>query len=187
MSDFLSRLAGSALGGMLGRSGGGTAGGIGGAVLGAALAHLMNSRAGAGGLSDLVDRLRDAGLGHQADSWVSSGPNQPIAPQDLERVFGPGQLDAWSQQAGMDRGGLAGMLSQILPGLVDGLTPHGRLPQNDEEMPRAEGLGGLLGGLFGGGAGAGGTGGADETLPRSGTTGDGIGAGLRGVGPVRNT
>ena len=187
MSDFLSRLAGSALGGMLGRGaggGGGMAGGIGGAVLGAVLAHLMNNRAGAGGLSDLVDRFRNAGLGHQADSWVSSGPNQPVAPQDLERVFGPGQLDAWSQQAGTDRGGLAGMLSQILPGLVDGLTPHGRLPQNDEEMPRGEGLGGLLGGLFGG---AGGGGGADQTLPRSGTAGDGIGAGLRGVGPVRET
>ena len=79
MSDFLSRLAGSALGGLLGR-GGGMAGGIGGAVLGAALAHLMNSRAGAGGLSDLVDRVRNAGLGHHADSWVSSGSNQPIAP-----------------------------------------------------------------------------------------------------------
>ena len=114
---------------------------------------------------------------------MSGGPNQPIAPQDLERVFGPGQLDAWSQQAGVDRGGLAGMLSQILPGLVDGLTPHGRPPQNDEEMPQGEGLGGLLGGLFGGGAP---TGGADETPPRSGTVGD-IGAGLRGVGPVRNT
>ncbi len=78
----------------------------------------------------------------------------------------------------MDRGGLLGMLSQALPGLVDGMTPHGRLPQHDHEVPQGEGLGRLLGGLFGGG-GAG--------LPRSGTTGDGIGAGLRGVGPVRNT
>jgi len=177
MSDFLSRLAGSALGGMLGR--GGLGGGIGGAVLGAVLAHLMNNRTGTGGLSDMLDRLRGAGLGAQADSWVSSGPNQPVAPRDLERVFEPGQLDAWSQQTGVDRGGLLGMLSQALPGLVDALTPQGRLPERDDEMPRGEGLGGLLGGLFGGGEGGG--------LPQSGTTGDGIAAGLRGVGPVRRT
>jgi uncharacterized protein YidB (DUF937 family) len=177
MSDFLSRLAGSALGGMLGR---GVGGGIGGAVLG----HLMNNRVGAGGIADLVDRFRGAGLGGHAESWVSSGPNQPIAPQELERVFEPGQLDAWSQQTGMDRGGLLGMLSQALPGLVDGLTPHGRMPQGDHEVPGGEGLGGLLGGLFGGG---GGGGGIEGGLPQSGTTGDGIPSGLRGTGPVRNT
>jgi uncharacterized protein YidB (DUF937 family) len=184
MNDFLSRLAGSALGGMMGRGvGGGMGGGIGGAVLGAVLGHLMNNQTGAGGIGGLVDRFRGAGLGGHADSWVSGGPNQPIAPHELERVFEPGQLDAWSQQTGMDRGGLLGTLSQALPGLVDGLTPHGRLPQGDHEVPQGEGLGGLLGGLFGGGA----AGGADEALPRSGTTGDGIGAGLRGVGLVRNT
>ena len=181
MSDFLSRLAGSALGGMMGRGmGGGMGGGVGGAVLGAVLGHLMNNQTGAGGLAGLVDRFRGAGLGGHADSWVSHGQNQPIAPHELERVFEPGQLDAWSQQTGVDRGGLLGMLSQALPGLVDGMTPHGRLPQHDHEVPQGEGLGGLLGGLFGGGGG-------DAGLPRSGTTGDGIGAGLRGVGPLRNT
>lgn len=181
MSDFLSRLAGPALAGMLGR---GVGGGVGGAVLGAVLGHLMNNQTGAGGLSGLVDRFRGAGLGGHADSWVSSGPNQAIAPHELERVFEPGQLDALSQQTGMDRGGLLGSLSQLLPGLVDGMTPHGRLPEGDHEVPQGEGLGGLLGGLFGGGAGGSGIGGG---LPQSGTTGDGIGAGLRGVGPVRNT
>ena len=184
MSDFLSRLAGSALGGMLGRGGqgAGLGGGIGGAVLGAVLAHLMNNRTGAGGLSEMLDRFRGAGLGGQANSWVSGGPNQPVAPHELEHVFEPGQLDAWSQQTGADRGGLLDMLSRALPGLVDGLTPHGRLPRHDGEMPGGEGLNGLLGGLFGGGEGGGG-----GVPPQTGTTGDGIGAGLRGVGPVRRT
>jgi uncharacterized protein YidB (DUF937 family) len=187
MSDFLSRLAGSALGGMMGRGGGGglgggLGGGVGGAVLGAVLGHLMNNQTGAGGLSGLADRFRGAGLGGHVDSWVSHGPNQAVAPHELERVFEPGQLDAWSQQTGVDRGGLLGMLSQALPGLVDGMTPHGRLPQHDHEVPQGEGLGGLLGGLFGGGGAIGG-----GELPQSGTTGDGIGAGLRGVGPMRNT
>ncbi len=187
MSDFLSRLAGSALGGMLGRGAGGAGvgGGIGGAVLGAVLGHLMNNRTGAGGLADLTGRFRGAGLGGHAESWVSNGPNQPIAPHELERVFEPGQLDAWSQQTGVDRGGLLGMLSQALPGLVDGMTPHGRMPQGDHEVPQGEGFGGLLGGLLGGGGSDGG--GIGEGLPQSGTTGDGIPSGLRGTGPVRDT
>ncbi len=179
MNDFLSRLAGSALGGMVGRGGGG--GGLGGAVLGSVLGHLMGNQTGAGGLAALTGRFRGAGLGGHADSWVSHGPNQPVEPHELERVFEPGQLDAMSQQTGMDRGGLLGMLSQALPGLVDGMTPHGRLPQHDHEVPQGEGLSGLLGGLLGGGGNGGGR------LPQSGTTGDGIGAALRGIGPLRNT
>jgi uncharacterized protein YidB (DUF937 family) len=181
MSDFLSRLAGSALGGMMGR---GVGGGIGGAALGAVLGHLMNNQTGAGGLSGLVDRFRGAGLGDHAESWVSHGQNQPVAPHELERVFEPGQLDAVSQQTGMDRGGLLGMLSQALPGLVDGMTPHGRLPQHDHEVPQGEGLSGLLGGLLGGGGDR-----ADGGAPpqSSGTTGDGIAEALRGIGPMRRT
>ena len=181
MSDFLTRLAGSALGGMAGRSVGG---GIGGAALGAVLGHLMNNQTGAGGLSGLVDKFRGAGLGDHAESWVSHGQNQPIAPHELERVFEPGQLDTMSQQTGMDRGGLLGMLSQALPGLVDGMTPHGRLPQHDGEVPQGEGLGGLLGGLLGGGHRAD-EGGAPPHS--SGTTGDGIAEALRGIGPMRRT
>ncbi len=112
MSDVLSRLASSAVGGMLGR---GVGGDIGGAVLGAVLAHPMNNRTGAGGLSDLVDRFLGAGLGGHADSSVSHRPNQPIAPIELERVFEPGQLDAWSQQTGVNTppakaGGFSGEL-----------------------------------------------------------------------------
>jgi len=186
MSDFLTKLAGSALGGMMGGHGGAGGGGIGGAAIGAVLGHLMGNQTGAGGLSALTDRFRGAGLGDHADSWVSHGPNQPIAPHELERVFDPGHLDAVSQQTGMDRGGLLGMLSQALPGLVDGMTPHGRLPQGDHEVPQGEGLGGLLGGLFGGGGGQSG-GGIGGGLPQSGTTGDGVLSGLRGTGPLRNT
>ncbi len=175
MSDFLTRLAGSALTGMAGRAMGG---GVGGMALGAVLGHLMNNQTGAGGISGLVDRFRGAGLGDHAESWVSHGQNQPIAPHELERVFEPGQLDAMSQQTGMDRGGLLGMLSQALPGLVDGMTPHGRLPQHDHEVPQGEGLSGLLGGLLGGGG---------SPPQSSGTTGGGIAEALRGIGPTRRT
>jgi hypothetical protein len=62
------------------------------------------------------------------------------------------------------------------------MTPHGRLPQHDHEVPRAKGSAGCWAGCS---AAAAGGGWPQSGLPQSGTTGDGIGAGLRGVGPVR--
>jgi uncharacterized protein YidB (DUF937 family) len=83
-----------------------------------------------GGLTGLIDRFRQAGLGHVADSWVSTGPNQPIAPHQLERVFGGEQVDAMAEQSGMDRGQFLSQLSQALPPVVDGMTPNGRVPED---------------------------------------------------------
>jgi len=84
----------------------------------------------AGGLTGLIDRFRQGGLGHVADSWVSTGPNQPIAPHQLERVFGGEQVEAMAQQSGMDRGQFLSELSQALPPVVDRMTPNGRIPED---------------------------------------------------------
>lgn len=83
-----------------------------------------------GGLTGLVDRFRQAGLGHVADSWVGTGPNQAIAPHQLERVFGGEQVEAMAQQSGMDRGQFLSELSQALPPVVDRMTPNGRIPED---------------------------------------------------------
>ena len=81
-----------------------------------------------GGVSGLLDKFRAAGLGHVADSWVGTGANQPISPQQLETVFGHNQVQDMSRQAGMQSGDFLSQLSQHLPRMVDGMTPDGRLP-----------------------------------------------------------
>ena len=81
-----------------------------------------------GGLAGLLDQFRAAGLGHVADSWVGTGPNQPVSPQQLESVFGTDQVQSMSRQAGMAPQDFLGQLSQHLPRVVDGMTPGGRLP-----------------------------------------------------------
>lgn len=86
MSDFLSRMAGAAMGG--GGQGGGGADPLHGSPLGAILGQLMGGQTGASGLGSLVERLRGGGLGNQVDSWVGTGDNHPVTPDQLERALG---------------------------------------------------------------------------------------------------
>ena len=113
------------LGGMFG------GGGLGGA-LGGGLGRLLGGLAGAGGLGALVDRFRDAGYGDQVDSWVGRGQNQRMGPDDMARALGADTLDELEQQTGMPRGQMLSELSDVLPEAIDGMTPDGRLPTEDE-------------------------------------------------------
>jgi len=138
MTDFLSRLGGSALE----------------ALRGTPLDRILNYLMGDGtaGLAPLVDRLRQGGLGREVESWVATGRNEPVTPDQLEQALGEPEVDRLSREGGVDRGGLLGGLSALLPALVDGLTPRGRLPESEDEM-REGGLGELLGDLLRGGHG----------------------------------
>lgn len=84
---------------------------------------------GGGGLGGLVDRFREAGLGHVADSWVSTRPNQPVSPEQLQRVFPEEQVQTMARDSGMSTDGFLSQLSEHLPRVVDGVTPNGQLPE----------------------------------------------------------
>ena len=96
------------------------------------------------GLGDLLQRFQGAGLGHAADSWVGTGPNQPISPQDLHRALGDEQVQSLARQSGMSASQLLPLLAQFLPTIVDRMTPNGQLPSSG-----GGGGGGLLGALTG--------------------------------------
>jgi uncharacterized protein YidB (DUF937 family) len=122
---------GDILGGMLGggggtaRSGGGGLGDILGGMLGG------GSR-GAGGLGGLLEQFQRAGLTEQANSWVSTGQNLPISPDMIGQVFGGGALSQIARQAGISEAEASQGLSQILPEVVDRLTPDGSVPDLDQ-------------------------------------------------------
>jgi uncharacterized protein YidB (DUF937 family) len=80
------------------------------------------------GLGSLLDRFRQTGEGQVADSWVGSGPNQPVSPGQLGNALGPNIIKTLAERAGMSEQELIRQLSQALPGVVDKLTPNGRLP-----------------------------------------------------------
>ena len=85
-----------------------------------------------GGLENLIKDLQKSGHGRTAQSWVGTGANQDIDPDDLAQALGSDTLDALSRQTGMRRDQLLAGLSQQLPELVDQLTPGGRLPTEEE-------------------------------------------------------
>ena len=82
----------------------------------------------AGGLGGLVNKLQQGGLGDVVNSWVGSGQNQPVSPGQLSSALGPSILKTVSQMTGISEEDLTKQLSQVLPGVINGLTPNGRLP-----------------------------------------------------------
>ncbi len=106
---------------------GGVLGNLGGLLGGASAGSVLS-----GGLSDLIERFKRNGQGQAADSWVKTGPNQPIGPNQLEQAIGPDVLNTLSQQTGLSREELLSRLTRELPAAVDKFTPEGRLPTEDE-------------------------------------------------------
>ena len=81
-----------------------------------------------GGLGGLLDKLQKGGLGDVANSWVGSEQNQPVSPKQLNPALGSDIIKALAQRSGLSEEEVTKQLSQILPGVVDELTPAGRLP-----------------------------------------------------------
>ncbi len=88
--------------------------------------------AGGGGLDQLIDRFRRGGLGDVIESWIGPGHNRSIEPRQLAQALGPDTVDTLSRQTGLGRDDLLAQLAQVLPGVIDGLTPQGRRPNHDE-------------------------------------------------------
>jgi uncharacterized protein YidB (DUF937 family) len=122
---------GSAGGGLAG----GLAGGLGGLLQGGLGSLLGGGAAGSvlsGGLNDLLKQFEQNGQGDVAKSWVGTGPNKTIAPNDLANALGTDRINQLMQVSGMSRDDLLNGLSQHLPGVVDQLTPGGRVPTEQE-------------------------------------------------------
>ena len=80
----------------------------------------------------MLDKLQKGGLGDVANSWVGSGQNKPVSPGQLGPALGNDLIKTLSQRSGIPEDELMKQLSQILPGVVDKLTPQGRIPTAGE-------------------------------------------------------
>jgi uncharacterized protein YidB (DUF937 family) len=140
----------SVIGAALGGGQGGAQGGGNAALINMVLGMLTGggggpsgAAQGGGGLGDLIAQFQRSGMGDVVGSWVSTGENQPISPDQLGNVLGADKIAGMASQLGMNQGDLLGQLSQMLPQMVDKLTPNGQVPQQVD-------VGGLdLGGLLG--------------------------------------
>ncbi len=87
-----------------------------------------------GGLGGLLNQFQQGGLGDVMKSWIGPGQNQPISPNQLGSALGPQIIKVLAQKTGMSEQEISTHLSQILPNVVDKLTPNGRLPTQTELM-----------------------------------------------------
>jgi uncharacterized protein YidB (DUF937 family) len=102
-------------------------GGLGGLLAGGAAGGILS-----GGLNDLVRQFQQSGHGDVINSWVGPGTNKTIAPDNLAEALGSDRINALMAHSGMSREELLDGLSQELPGVIDQLTPEGRVPTEQE-------------------------------------------------------
>lgn len=118
----------------------------------ALIAGLLANGSAQGGLAGLVQQLQAGGLGEQVRSWISTGSNLPVSGDQLSAALGGagGLLGQLAQQAGVSHAEAGDQLSQLLPQIVDRLTPHGQLPEGGAGGAGSLGdIAGMLGGLLG--------------------------------------
>ncbi len=85
-----------------------------------------------GGLGSLVQRFQQSGHGDVINSWIGPGQNRPITPEQLHQALGPDAVNNLSRMTGVAPHDLVSELSRVLPGIVDKLTPQGRMPDHAE-------------------------------------------------------
>jgi uncharacterized protein YidB (DUF937 family) len=84
-----------------------------------------------GGISGLAKQFAAKGLGNIVSSWIGTGQNLPVSPEQLQSVLGSEHVQAIAAKAGIAPEEASAGLAKILPQLVDKLTPNGEVPQGN--------------------------------------------------------
>ena len=101
-----------------------------GGIVGAGMVSVVNSVIEKhGGLQGVVSEFEKNGLGATVKSWVGTGPNQSISPDEVHKVLGPDLLQQLSEKSGLSIQDLTQKLAHVLPQAVDKLTPDGAIPK----------------------------------------------------------
>jgi uncharacterized protein YidB (DUF937 family) len=93
-----------------------------------------------GGLQGLVQSFHDKGMGGIVSSWVGTGANSPISADQIHQVLGSDQVKALAAKAGISPDTAGSAIAQLLPGLVDKLTPNGSVPDHSNVLAMASSM-----------------------------------------------
>jgi len=102
-------------------------------VLAAIAKKLLSSESGegVGGLGGLLKLFESKGLGEQVASWVGLNENKPLSGGQVAEVLGSGKVGEIAKQVGVDPEQASKLLAQLLPKMIDKLTPEGKIPEGD--------------------------------------------------------
>ena len=84
-----------------------------------------------GGLQGLIQTFKQKGLGDAVSSWISTGENQPVSDDQIQHALGGNFIQQIAQQLGSSKSEVSGSLANLLPEIIDKLTPSGTLPEGD--------------------------------------------------------
>jgi len=87
-----------------------------------------------GGMGSVLDKFRQKGMSRQTQSWMSTGDNQPIDGQAVEQVVGNDELRQMAQRLGVPEEQVAQAFAEIMPEMVDKMTPDGHMPHEADEV-----------------------------------------------------
>jgi uncharacterized protein YidB (DUF937 family) len=138
-------------------------GGAGGVDVGRLTTAVQDVFQSKGGVEGLTNQLRAGGLGGAVDSWISTGPNEAVEPQQLGEALGPDTVNQLAEKSGIDVSTLLPLLAGLLPQIIDFLTPGGQLPAAGGVGGMGD-IGSVIGSVLGGAGGAGGLGGLGGAL-----------------------
>jgi uncharacterized protein YidB (DUF937 family) len=138
LGDLLNQMGGmpGIPGAGMGRAGtpGSGSSGLGGATVGALVMLALQMLQRNGGLEGVLGRLREKGHAREADSWVGTGANEPIAPDVLSQVLGGDELGRAARDVGLSPDEAANGLASIFPEVVNEMTPQGRVEHGSDDL-----------------------------------------------------
>ena len=127
--NFLEDMAGKEVSGMLANSSN---------PLASSIMQMINNQPG--GLSGLLQQFHDKGLGSLVSSWVSTGQNLPISADQIQHVLGSDQVKELAARAGIGPDAAGSHLAQLLPMIIDKLTPNGQVPETSSLLEEGMGM-----------------------------------------------
>ncbi|HEY3459116.1 MAG TPA: YidB family protein [Bryobacteraceae bacterium] len=96
------------------------------------LLNVVNSQPG--GVAGLVETFQQKGLGGIVSSWVGTGANQAISPQQVENALGNQQVADIASKLGVSTQDASSHIAQWLPAVIDHLTPNGQVPSSGTNL-----------------------------------------------------
>lgn len=86
----------------------------------------------AGGIQGVMEKFQKSGLGDIVASWVGTGQNQSITPDQITQALGQENIQVITQEVNIPAEQSGNLLSELLPVLIDQLTPNGQVPDQNQ-------------------------------------------------------
>lgn len=96
------------------------------------LLNVVNSHPG--GVSGLLESFQKQGLGGVVGSWVGTGANQAVSPEQVQSALGDQQVQEVASKLGVSTQDASSHIAQWLPSVIDHLTPNGQVPASGSNL-----------------------------------------------------